>query len=243
MSTRNDEIRLLLLDMLCGGRGADCEIMTGLGPQEWAALAAMARQHRLEPLLHRIWILHPHWAVPEDIIRRWRRSFRRDALRALACEKVLAQVAARLDAAERPIRAERGVARTPRLPASGAQAVARYRYPGAPGASDRCIRSSQGRGLRSAQLLGAVDEYALVNGSTCLGWSRRQAGSASRFTIASSHPANIATRWRSETDAVLMPVRANKPGRHRLSCRPTRFSISSSTPSMSMNSGRPAGHH
>jgi len=98
MSARSDEIRFLLLDMLVGERCADCETMGRLAPSEWCALAAMARQHRLEPLLYRNLEASPQWPVPEDIRRRWRRAFRRNAFRALASERVIRQIAAQLDA-------------------------------------------------------------------------------------------------------------------------------------------------
>jgi len=108
MSARSDEIRLLLLHMLTRERRGDWRSMAGLAPPEWQALAAMARQHRLEPLLHRNLEATPQWPVPEDISRRWRRSFRRSAIRALACERVIAGIARRFDASCIPYVALKG---------------------------------------------------------------------------------------------------------------------------------------
>lgn len=108
MSARSDEIRLLLLDMLAGDGRADCRTMSGLAPPEWEALAAMARQHRLEPLLHRNLEALPQWPVPEDIRERWRASFRRAAFRALACERVIGRIARQLDASGIPYAALKG---------------------------------------------------------------------------------------------------------------------------------------
>jgi hypothetical protein len=108
MNARSDDIRLLLLDMLAGDGRADCRTMAGLAPQEWHALAAMARQHRLEPLLHRNLEALPQWTVPGEIRERWRGSFRRTAFRALACERVIGQIARHLDASGVPYAALKG---------------------------------------------------------------------------------------------------------------------------------------
>ena len=108
MSARNDDIRLLLLAMLAEGSRVDCAIMGGLGPDEWASVSAMARQHRLEPLLHRHLDSNPQWPVPSDIRRRWQRSYRRSACRALASERVISRIAARFDQAGIPHAALKG---------------------------------------------------------------------------------------------------------------------------------------
>ena len=108
MSARSDNIRLLLLDMLAGDGRADCRTMAGLAPPEWRALAAMARQHRLEPLLHRNLEASPQWPVPEEIRQSWQRGFRRNAYRALACQRVIGQIARHLDASGVPYAALKG---------------------------------------------------------------------------------------------------------------------------------------
>lgn len=108
MSARSDDIRFLLLDMLAGKESADCRTMNGLAEPEWRVLAAMARQHRLEPLLHRRLEASPQWPVPEKIRRRWRRAFRGNAFRALACERVIGQIAGHLDASRIPYAALKG---------------------------------------------------------------------------------------------------------------------------------------
>ncbi|MFO0993131.1 MAG: nucleotidyltransferase family protein [Hyphomicrobiales bacterium] len=108
MSPRGDRIRLLLLDMITSKRDIDLDFMARLTSQDWAALQRMARQHRLEPLLHRNSKSHPSWPVPESIIDRWQRAFRKSAMRAMAWERVLSHVSGRLDAAGIPYAALKG---------------------------------------------------------------------------------------------------------------------------------------
>jgi hypothetical protein len=108
MSARNDEIRLLLLAMLGENVPVDCALMEGLEASERSRLATMARQHRLEPLLHRNLGRNRHWTVPDSLKARWARAFRRSAMRALACERLLAEIAERLKAANIPCAALKG---------------------------------------------------------------------------------------------------------------------------------------
>ena len=85
------------------------ESMAGLAPHEWRALAVMARQHRLEPLLHRNLEALPQWTVPEEIRRALaRKPIAGAAFRALACERVIGQIARHLDASGVPYAALKG---------------------------------------------------------------------------------------------------------------------------------------
>ena len=101
-------MRLLLLDMLAGDGRADRQMMEGLSSLEWQALATMARQHRLEALLNRNLEALAVWPVPAEISRRWKQVFRRSAIRALACERSVGQIATYLDSAGIPYVALKG---------------------------------------------------------------------------------------------------------------------------------------
>lgn len=108
MSARSDAIRLLLLDMIAGEPRADFNSIAGLTPPEWRRLTNMARQHRLEPLLHRNFELAGNWPVPEEIRRGWNGACRRSAFRALTHQRVTGQIAAFFDAARLPYAALKG---------------------------------------------------------------------------------------------------------------------------------------
>lgn len=108
MSARRDAIRMMVLDMLAGGSRPDCKVMAAISPAEWHALAAMARQHRLEPILHRNLEVAGTWPIPEEIAKRWRLAFRKSAVRALTHEKIIHRLAASFDAARLPYAALKG---------------------------------------------------------------------------------------------------------------------------------------
>lgn len=77
-----DKLRLLLLDLLSGARDVPPDAVARLTPTQWTAMLAMAKQHRLGPLLH--WQMtqrHAALAVPDavraELKRAWIDSSRR----------------------------------------------------------------------------------------------------------------------------------------------------------------------
>lgn len=88
----------LLLDMLASARGADRAVLAALSDGEWETIGAMAKQHRLAPLLHQqMGGRGSDWPVPEALKARWARGWRASAERALAVQQALIAVGALAD--------------------------------------------------------------------------------------------------------------------------------------------------
>ena len=62
-----------------------------IGPESWNAIAAIARQHRLRPLLHRR-CQQGGWQAPASLVQEWAKSHRRAAARALRQKAELVRV-------------------------------------------------------------------------------------------------------------------------------------------------------
>lgn len=84
-------LQLVLLDLVGTARSPD---LSGLGADDWAALNAMASQHRLLPLLHVQHGRNP--GVPASIADDWGHAFRYHAMMAMRQQADLATVMATL---------------------------------------------------------------------------------------------------------------------------------------------------
>lgn len=106
----SDQLKHLLLDMISTSQIVGRERIEALEGPDWAALCEMARQHRLEPILHHHQqsTIGNHWIVPDDVIASWRSSYRRSALRALEVRRTLIRVSRILDQANIPYAALKG---------------------------------------------------------------------------------------------------------------------------------------
>lgn len=114
-------LQSLLLDLLSPDREVGRQELDALGPDEWRAIHAMARQHRLEPLLS--WQLDrrkPRLGLPDDIRSSCAQAFERSTVRALKFQREVRLVHRLLDDA--------GI---PHLPLKGAYlAFHAYPHPG-----------------------------------------------------------------------------------------------------------------
>lgn len=91
--TRRAALAHLLLDMLASERAADRAALAALTEAEWDMIGAMAKQHRLAPLLHRqLSGRGSDWPVPEALKARWARGWRAAAERALTVQQALIAV-------------------------------------------------------------------------------------------------------------------------------------------------------
>jgi Uncharacterised nucleotidyltransferase len=106
----SDQLKHLLLDMISTSRTVGRERIEALEGPDWAALCEMARQHRLEPILHhhQQTTIGNHWIVPDAVTARWRASYRRSALKALEVQRALVRVSRILDQANIPYAALKG---------------------------------------------------------------------------------------------------------------------------------------
>ena len=89
-------LRLLLLDLLGAGEvpAARLERVT---TDDWAGLAALARDYRCEAQLHHR--RHANPAIPADLRARWRAAYRANAMQALVLQAQLREVTALLEGA------------------------------------------------------------------------------------------------------------------------------------------------
>lgn len=107
--TQRASLARLLLDMLASERGADRAVLAALSESEWETIGAMAKQHRLAPLLHRQMAERgADWPVPDALKARWARGWRVSAERALAVQQALAAVGAMADREGLPYAALKG---------------------------------------------------------------------------------------------------------------------------------------
>ena len=93
MAQSHDSLRDLLLDLIAIHRKVDADRVRALGAEDWARMLSMARQHRLEPLLH--WRLkHEHADVPapDEVRQALAASYRSAARGALLKQNELANV-------------------------------------------------------------------------------------------------------------------------------------------------------
>jgi Uncharacterised nucleotidyltransferase len=109
MAQSLDSLRDLLLDLIATHRKVDGDRVRDLGPDDWARILSMARQHRLEPLLY--WRLkreHADAPAPADIRQALADSFRVAARGALLKQNELADVSRILRCAGIPFIALKG---------------------------------------------------------------------------------------------------------------------------------------
>lgn len=93
-----ERVRRVLLAMLGHDSRQHVPGDAPLSPDEWAMLDAMARQHRLQPLLHgRRGLAAAAWQVPQDYAGAWEQAYRRSAIAALAAKGALIRAGRILD--------------------------------------------------------------------------------------------------------------------------------------------------
>ena len=92
MTVPHYQLQDLLLDMLCPARSPDASLVKFLGDSEWQSIMAMAREHRMEPLLH--WRLeheHSDLAIPGKIRHELANQYRESAIASLMLRSGLIQ--------------------------------------------------------------------------------------------------------------------------------------------------------
>lgn len=88
--SKQDDLKLTLLAMLSPSRQLSQAEIDGLSDVDWNVIQAMARQHRLEPLLW--WQLtraDPSLVVPEHIQLAWHGAYRAASMQALEVQRAL----------------------------------------------------------------------------------------------------------------------------------------------------------
>ncbi|KQX20329.1 MULTISPECIES: nucleotidyltransferase family protein [unclassified Sphingomonas] len=109
MTIAPTDLPLLLLDLIASRRPLPLERIAALDDDDWRAIDAMAREHRLRPLLHRRLATHePVRGIPADLRAAWADTYRRVALRSLACQRELMILHDLLEAAGSPYLALKG---------------------------------------------------------------------------------------------------------------------------------------
>lgn len=106
-----DSLKSLLLDMLSPVRDVPLSHLASLTEADWQALLGMAKQHRLEPLLH--WQLgqkNLREAIPAAHRAVLEQGFRRTAIRSLHLQRELIQIHKILETASIPYIALKGAA-------------------------------------------------------------------------------------------------------------------------------------
>lgn len=104
-----DQLKHLLMDMISTSRTVGFERFDTLAEPDWAALCEMARQHRLEPILHHHQTtIGNDWIVPDYVTGRWQAAYRRSVLKALEIRRTLVRVSRILDQADIPYAALKG---------------------------------------------------------------------------------------------------------------------------------------
>jgi Uncharacterised nucleotidyltransferase len=88
--SRLDNNKLLLLDMISSARQAETHAIAALTVKDWQQIDKMARQHRLEPVLHhQIQAIGNAWVVPTDVRLHWASVYHKSAMRSLSLQKTL----------------------------------------------------------------------------------------------------------------------------------------------------------
>ncbi|HMO76578.1 MAG TPA: nucleotidyltransferase family protein [Sphingopyxis sp.] len=107
--TERTALARLLLDMLGTARPVDPATLAALSEDEWDAIGAMAKQHRLAPLLHhRIGERGGAWPIPDMLKAHWALGWRAANVRALAVQQALTAVGTLADGAGLPHAALKG---------------------------------------------------------------------------------------------------------------------------------------
>ena len=86
MSTlSNEALRHLLLDMISSSRLPSPDSAPVLNNEDWQTIALMAKQHRLEPILHKKWVkTYDHLGIPLELRNRWSTAYRKWTMRAMS---------------------------------------------------------------------------------------------------------------------------------------------------------------
>lgn len=87
---RAQQVKYLLAELLCPARTIDAARIAALDAGAWQALQALAREHRVEPLLH--WQLthaHADLLVPHDVRAATARAFHKSLMRSLVLQAEL----------------------------------------------------------------------------------------------------------------------------------------------------------
>lgn len=93
----------LLLDMLSSRIVIASKRFAAMAPQDWSELDALAREHRLAPLLHhQLNRRGRDWAVPEELQTRWAAAHRISTMRTLSIVRELHRISRSLDEARIP---------------------------------------------------------------------------------------------------------------------------------------------
>lgn len=101
--------RHALLAMISSSVEPDAAAMARFGPDDWQAIATMAGQHRLGALLHDLVRQRgAAWPVPADLRERWKAQHLRAAMRAMALQQALRQMAEVLRAHNLPFAVLKG---------------------------------------------------------------------------------------------------------------------------------------
>lgn len=109
MSLPLSRLRSLLLDLLSPARHVTQQLIDGLDDGDWRAIAIMARQHRLEPLLSwRLDQMTPALSIAEPLRTAWSGAHHQSTLRALAVARELVLIHRILDRARIPHLALKG---------------------------------------------------------------------------------------------------------------------------------------
>ncbi len=94
MSLPREEVQYLLLDLLAPACAVDPARIAALATEDWSVLCQMTDDHRIGPMLHALWgASGAEIALPQDLLRHWKQSYRRAALRALRIEQTLLLIA------------------------------------------------------------------------------------------------------------------------------------------------------
>ena len=84
-----DKVQSLLLDLISSVRPVVPDRFVQMSPGDWCELAALARDHRLEPALHYYRPIHAKAGkFPEELAQEWSQAFRNSAIRGLQIVRV-----------------------------------------------------------------------------------------------------------------------------------------------------------
>ena len=99
MTASAENIAAILLDMIGSASRVDGAALAAFTDQHWQQLDMMARQHRLQPLLHsQKQSVGSGWPVPQWAVDRWHDANRQAAMRALNYQSVLVGITRTLGA-------------------------------------------------------------------------------------------------------------------------------------------------
>ena len=102
-------VKHMLLDLISTKRPVTAAKLQSLSDVDWHSACAIAKQHRIGPMLHnRIALLGLAAAVPLDVRDQWAGAYRKAAFRYLSFRKTLALLNHNLDTAQFPYAALKG---------------------------------------------------------------------------------------------------------------------------------------